>query len=150
MHRAVTATRQYNLESPPQYENRIMAWVYLRSITCSTRYHWIGSYVNLRGSRPVLRRNPIFFVIFRGEGGSDPLSPLWIRTWCWKSHVAAHLVHLKPLVLDVLGIGQLLTINAPITTKVVCFSRLLKCLRSLCGKQFGPRSDCSYMIRLLL
>ena len=34
--------------------------------------------------------------------------------------------------------------NAPIATKVVCFSRLLKCLRSLYGKQCGPRSDCSY------
>ena len=38
----------------------------------------------------------------------------------------------------------LLTLNAPITTKVACFSRLLKCLRSLYGKQCGPRSDCSY------
>ena len=37
-----------------------------------------------------------------------------------------------------------ITLNAPISTKVVCFSRLLKCLRSLCGKQCGPRSDCSY------
>ena len=37
-----------------------------------------------------------------------------------------------------------LTLKAPITTKVVCFSRLLKCLRSLYGKQCGPRSDCSY------
>ena len=37
-----------------------------------------------------------------------------------------------------------LTLNAPITTKVVCFSRLLKCLRGLFGKQCGPRSDCSY------
>ena len=27
--------------------------------------------------------------------------------------------------------------------KVVCFSRLLKCLRSLYGKQCGPRSECS-------
>ena len=32
-----------------------------------------------------------------------------------------------------------LTLNAPITTKVVCFSRLLKCLRSLYGQQCGPR-----------
>ena len=39
---------------------------------------------------------------------------------------------------------RFLTLNAPITTKVVCFSRLLKCLRSLYGKQCGPRSDCSY------
>ena len=38
----------------------------------------------------------------------------------------------------------LLTLNAPIATKVVCFSGLLKCLRSLYGKQCGPRSDCSY------
>ena len=38
----------------------------------------------------------------------------------------------------------LLTLNAPIATKVVCFSCLLKCLRSLYGKQCGPRSDCSY------
>ena len=38
----------------------------------------------------------------------------------------------------------LLTLNAPIAAKVVCFSRLLKCLRSLYGKQCGPRSDCSY------
>ena len=37
-----------------------------------------------------------------------------------------------------------LTLNAPITTKVVCFSRLLKRLRSLYGKQCGPRSDCFY------
>ena len=33
-----------------------------------------------------------------------------------------------------------LTLNVPIATKVVCFSRLLKCLRSLNGKQCGPRS----------
>ena len=37
-----------------------------------------------------------------------------------------------------------LTLKASIATKVVCFSRLLKCLRSLYGKQCGPRSDCSY------
>ena len=37
-----------------------------------------------------------------------------------------------------------LTLNAPIATKVVCFCRPLKCLRSLYGKQCGPRSDCSY------
>ena len=37
-----------------------------------------------------------------------------------------------------------LTLKAPSATKVVCFSRLLKCLRSLYGKQCGPRSDCSY------
>ena len=31
-----------------------------------------------------------------------------------------------------------LTLNAPIVTKVVCFSHLLKYLRSLYGKQCGP------------
>ena len=36
-----------------------------------------------------------------------------------------------------------LTLNAPIATKVVCFSRLLKYLRSLYSKQCGPGSDCS-------
>ena len=41
------------------------------------------------------------------------------------------------------------TLNAPITTKVVCFSRLLKCLRSLFDKQCGPRSDCSYRSSLI-
>ena len=35
-----------------------------------------------------------------------------------------------------------LSLNEPVTTKVVCFSRLLKCLSSLYGKQCGPRSDC--------
>ena len=37
-----------------------------------------------------------------------------------------------------------LTLNAPIATKVVCFFRVLNCLRSLNGKQCRPRSDCSY------
>ena len=37
-----------------------------------------------------------------------------------------------------------ISLNAPIATKVDCFSRLLKYLRSLYGKQCGPRSDCSY------
>ena len=39
-----------------------------------------------------------------------------------------------------------LTLNVPITTKVVCFSRLLNCLGSLYGKQCGPRSDCSQSV----
>ena len=37
-----------------------------------------------------------------------------------------------------------LILKTPITTKVVCFSPLLKCLRSLYDKQCGPRSDFSY------
>ena len=31
-----------------------------------------------------------------------------------------------------------LTLNAPIVTKVICFSRLLKCLRNLYGKSVDP------------
>ena len=41
-------------------------------------------------------------------------------------------------------IKRMLTLKAPIATKVVCFSCLLKCLRSFYDKQCGPRSDCSY------
>ena len=42
-----------------------------------------------------------------------------------------------------------LALNLPIATKVICFSRLLKSLRSLYGKQCGLRSDCSYRSSLL-
>ena len=42
-----------------------------------------------------------------------------------------------------------LTLKAPMATKVVCFSHLLKCLRSLYGKQCGPRPDCSYWSSLI-
>ena len=46
--------------------------------------------------------------------------------------------------IELTNVGHLiLTLDAPIATKVVCFSRLMKCLRSLYGKQYGPRSDCS-------
>ena len=38
---------------------------------------WLSSFVILRGSGPVLLRNPIFFIF---QGGPDPLSPLLIRT----------------------------------------------------------------------
>ena len=43
-----------------------------------------------------------------------------------------------------IGEHEILTLNAPIATKVVCFSCLLKCLRSLYVKQCGPSTDCSY------
>ena len=35
-------------------------------------------------------------------------------------------------------IDLFLTLNAPMATKVVCFFRLLKCLRSLYGKSVDP------------
>ena len=37
--------------------------------------------------------------------------------------------------------SKYLTLYAPLATKVVCFSCLLKCLRSLYGKQCGPRDQ---------
>ena len=42
------------------------------------------------------------------------------------------------LLADVISTKTHLTLNAPITTKVVCFTRLLKCLRRLYGKQCDP------------
>ena len=50
----------------------------------------------------------------------------------------------KEKLIDTNTTASILTLKAPITTKVVCFSRLLKCLNGLYGKQCGPRSDCSY------
>ena len=42
-----------------------------------------------------------------------------------------------------------LTLNAPIATKVVCFSLLQKCLRSLYGKQCGPSSGSTLFASIL-
>ena len=38
-----------------------------------------------------------------------------------------------------------LTLKAPIATKVVCLSRLPKCLRSIYGRKCGPRPDLRYI-----
>ena len=54
--------------------------------------------------------------------------------------------YLVPLLTLCTGI---LTLKAPITTKVICFSSLLKCLRSLYDKQCGPGSDSSYRSSLI-
>ena len=43
-----------------------------------------------------------------------------------------------------------LTLKAPIATKVVCFSCLLKYLRSLYDKKCGPRWDCSTLFASIL
>ena len=42
-----------------------------------------------------------------------------------------------------------LTLKAPITTKFVCFCRLLKCDRSLSDKRCRLRPDCSYRSSLI-
>ena len=65
------------------------------------------------------------------------LLPLFMGLCVWSLFCCA--------VLSVLsGFSINLTLKAPIATTVVCLSRLLKYLRSLYGKQCGPRSDCSY------
>ena len=41
---------------------------------------WFGSFVICQGIRTSIAKKPYVFVIFRGGGGPDPLSPLWNRT----------------------------------------------------------------------
>ena len=43
----------------------------------------------------------------------------------------------------------LVTLKVPIATKVVCLSRLLKCLRNLYGKQCGPSSGSTQFASIL-
>ena len=72
----------------------------------------------------------------------------------WHSGIVPESFFLKKLILKKLAdsiksvknypVCKKITLKAPIGTKVVCLSCLLKCLRSLYGKQCGPRSDCSH------
>ena len=74
---------------------------------------------------------------FKGFVWNPPLWPLFLNIlWKWNN-----LVSVRPNYFIFMGY---LTLNAPIATKFVCFSCLLKCLRSLYGKQGGPRSDCTF------
>ena len=99
-----------------------------------------------------------YFLIF---GSLQMLFPF--KKWKYNNNVISFLK--REINLNDLTTGQLhyravlesfkkdffvLTLNAPIATKVVCFSRLLKCLSSLYGKQCGLRSDCSYRSSLFL
>ena len=53
--------------------------------------------------------------------------------------VVVHLISTSRVVhVLTVSIEYKLTLNAPIATKVVCFSRLLKCSRSLYGKSVDP------------
>ena len=63
---------------------------------------------------------------------------IWVKTVCIGYQQMTKVATTKERV-------KHLTLNAPIATKVVCFSHLLKCLKSLYSKQCGPRSDCSYI-----
>ena len=63
------------------------------------------------------------------------------EVYCFKSlRCCIFIILLNVKMPTIFGI---LTLKAPMVTKFVWFSRLLKCLRSLYGKQCGTRSDCS-------
>ena len=65
------------------------------------------------------------------------------RPACASAQSVQHLCYsLSKSTKVILAACNVLTRNAPIATKVVCFSRLLKCLKSLYDNQCGPRSDC--------
>ena len=86
-------------------------------------------------------KETIFFVIFQGD--HDPLFPPPLDPHMQDS---LNTCIAWSVFFSCLLSGKLycLTLNAPIATKVVCFSRLVKCLRSLYCNQSGPRSDWSY------
>ena len=61
--------------------------------------------------------------------GTDPSLSLWQKSCRYFGNPTDETFWIRAL-----------TLNTPIATKVVCFSRLLKCLRSLNCKQCEPRS----------
>ena len=89
--------------------------------------------------------------LFEYQDSQDLLSLGWIHVCIQVSTIYLPLPEMPTILIFCITIWNvknwqitILTLNAPIATKVVCFSHLLKCLRSLYGKQCGPRSDCSY------
>ena len=56
----------------------------------------------------------------------------------WLGSVLVAHLHVKIDTINAPSKHNVLTLDAPIATKVVNFSRLLKCLRSIYGKQCGP------------
>ena len=93
---------------------------------------------------PWVIRDPTFLHADNEDADHTGLMPrlIWVFTWC-----TATLLGLSRR--GSVRTSSQLTLNAPIATKVVCFSRLPKCLRSLYGKQCGPRSDCSLFASIL-
>ena len=65
-----------------------------------------------------------------------------------------YLMGLLQLASELVGVFKLKPLMRQLQQKssafLVCFSHLLKCLRSLYGKQCGPRSDCSYRSSLFV
>ena len=83
--------------------------------------------------------------MYRRETGQPPWRPCILTDqirFCY--FVEGHLVIISAKPFSILtACFRCFTLNAPIATKVICFSRLLKCLRILYCKQCGPRSVCS-------
>ena len=108
-------------------------------ITChgSNSDSWVGNFINTTVGSERKTRGSFWFCIWRLKkiAVRFPFSALWCKI-AKKENVEL--------------LSGILTLNAQITTKVVCFSRRLKCLRSLYGKQCGPRPDCSYNSSVIL
>ena len=73
----------------------------------------------------------------------EPRHEISNNVLCATSKGSDQPAHTRSLIRAFASRLNILSLNAPIATIAVCFSRLLKCLRSLYGKQCGPRSDCS-------
>ena len=70
--------------------------------------------------------------------GSNPEDPKGYAAWgCCKNMFANRISY------NFNFRGKPLTINAPIPTKVICFSLLLKCFKKPQWQKCGPRSVCS-------
>ena len=96
---------------------------------------------------PTIQKSTILFNLIFAKSRIDCLQPSLLVTEAHQRFALLLVVSAISLVPDEFNTFAAihgLTLKAPIATKVVCFSRLLKCLRSLYGKQCGPRSDCSY------
>ena len=53
---------------------------------------WLGSFVIFLGIRTSIAKKPNSFVMFQW-GGTDPLSPLWTRTWLLLRRYTSHSIH---------------------------------------------------------
>ena len=106
--------------------------------------HWLSSFKHLNLPISIKMANYLYLhdsYITKFDFMNDAFAKL-VLAWLYR------LTH-EILILVLYEQKPPLTLNVPIATKVVCFSRLLKCLRSLYGKQCGPRTDCSYRSSLL-
>ena len=106
-------------------------------------FRWIYSVRLLRSVIYVAKLNCVAKILLSKEMGNSH-----INAQREKKERKTSRTMIKKIKIDIDQVYEsfvcVLTLKAPIATKVVCFSPLLKCLRSLYGNQCGPRSDCSY------